>query len=427
MKVNIVNIGCFKNLVDCEYLIWQLKDYGLDVNFGEVDDTFDLAILNTCGFISDAESDSTQLIRRYASRKKKSQIGLLWVMGCYGQKMGETIKTLIPEVDRVYGNFNWHDIVKELCGHPWIDTVRRVITTPTHYAFVKISEGCNMKCSYCIKPVLNGPMKSRSIEDVLDECRYLVCAGVREVEIVAQISTAYGIDLYHENRIAELVNRIADIQGLDWIRIHYAYPGGFPLKLLKVMQERPNVCKYLDMAIQHCNEDVLKRMGRPMKRKQLENLISTIREEVSGITIRTTVMTGFPGESEDDFQELREFVVTQRFDRMGVFCYSHESKSYSGVNYIDDVPERTKRRRALELMEIQKRIYTENNSSLLGKPLKVIIDDKINDCSYWARPETSTPMADPKVKVLSKNELIIGSFQNVIPTYVYGKDFEATL
>lgn len=428
MKVNIVNIGCFKNLVDCEYLIWQLKANGIEVTFGTDDlEKFELAIINTCGFISDAENSTTELICRYAERKRQARIRELWIMGCYGQKMGDVLRSIIPEIDKVYGNFNWHQIVNDICGQSWNDVNNRVLTTPGHYAFVKISEGCNMKCTYCIKPVLNGPMTSRRIEDILDECRLLVKNGVREVEIVAQISSAYGIDIYHENRIAELINRIADIPGIDWIRIHYAYPGGFPMNLLTVIRERTNVCKYLDMAIQHCNEKILQRMGRPMKKSQIENLLSTIRAEVPGIAIRTTVMTGFPGETDNDYQELREFILNQRFDRMGVFSYSHESKSYSGNHYTDDVPESLKRRRALELMNIQREIYKESNTALIGHPLKVIIDSKNHDGSYWARPESSTPMADPKVKIITNDNLVIGSFQTVIPTVVYDKDFEARI
>lgn len=428
MKVNIVNIGCFKNLVDCEYLIWQLNANGIDVTFGDNShDKCELAIINTCGFISDAENDTTELIHRYAERKRLGLIRKLWVMGCYGQKIGDALRSLIPEVDKVYGNFNWHQIVNDICGRSWNEVNNRVLTSPGHYAFVKISEGCNMKCTYCIKPVLNGPMTSKRMEDILDECRLLVKNGVREVEIVAQISTAYGVDIYHENRIAELINRIADIPGIDWIRIHYAYPGGFPMNLLTVIRERTNVCKYLDMAIQHCNERVLRRMGRPLKKSQLENLLSTIRAEVPGIAIRTTVMTGFPGETDSDYQELREFILDQRFDRMGVFAYSHESKSYSGIHYTDDVPESLKRRRALELMGIQREIYKESNTMLIGHPLKVIIDSKNLDGSYWARPESSTPMADPKVKIITNENLVIGSFQTVIPTVIYDKDFEARI
>jgi ribosomal protein S12 methylthiotransferase len=425
MKVNIINIGCFKNLVDCEYLIWQLQDCGVEVVFGEKEGKFDVAILNTCGFISDAESDSKALIRRYIQRKIDSEIGCIWIMGCYGQKMGEKIIQEMPEVDHVYGNFDWHHIVNDLCGGVWKTRSDRCLVTPSHYSYIKISEGCNMRCSYCVKPQLNGPMQSRKIEDIVNECRKLAINGVKELQIVAQITTSYGEDIYGENRIVELINRIADIQGIEWIRLHYAYPGGFPMKLLEVIKNRPNVCKYLDMAIQHCNGDILKRMRRPSNRVRLEALIKEIREAVPDITLRTTVMTGFPGESEDNFEELKQFIISQHFERLGVFPYSHEANSYSGIHYKDDVPLTIKRKRAYELIELQKKIYKEDNAKLIGKPLKVIVDSINDDGSYWARPESSTPMADPKVKVITDNTLQIGSFINVLPTKVYGKDFEA--
>lgn len=307
MKINIINIGCFKNLVDCEKLMKQLLMAGHDVVFGESISLFDIAIINTCGFIGNADSDSLQLLKLYAKRKSECKIKELWVMGCYSQKRGEKLRIDIPEVDRIYGNFDWGNILVEL-GSKSLITHERTLTTPIHYAYLKISEGCNSPCSYCIKPKINGPLTSYDIKELVDEARYLVKNGVKELQLVAQNLTAYGLDIYKEKRIAELVNRIADIDGVEWIRLHYAYPVGFPLDLLDTIRQRENVCNYLDMAIQHCNTKMLKLMRRSMTKEQLIELIATIRDRVPGIYLRTTVMTGHPGETQSDFDELHEFV-----------------------------------------------------------------------------------------------------------------------
>lgn len=427
MKVNLVNIGCFKNLVDCEYLMWQLRDCGIEVVFGEDMGNYDCAIINTCGFISDAEAESDSLIRRYALRKQSGGISRLWVMGCYGQKKGHALMQTIPEIDRVFGNFDWHGIVEGLSGRVWSAGYDRVLTTPSHYAYIKISEGCNMGCAYCIKPIINGAMASRPIEDIVKECTLLASQGVKELQIVAQITTAYGMDIYRKKRISDLVRYLSDIPGIEWIRLHYAYPGGFPLDLLEVINERDNVCKYLDMAIQHCNSELLKKMRRPMTRGQIEELITVIRDKVPGISLRTTVMTGFPGETPAQFNELADFVKQTRFDRLGVFPYSHEAMSFSGKNYEDTVPELVKRRRAIELMDIQRHIYEEENSKLIGHPLRVVVDSLNSDGTYTGRSEASTPMADPKVIIHTERTPDIGSFLTVTPTKVIGKDIEAQL
>ena len=422
MKVNIVNIGCFKNLVDCELLMWQLRSSGVVVEFGNTEVNADIAVVNTCGFISDAETDSLNEIQKLVKLKRQGTIGQVWVMGCYGEKMKTDIVKNIPEVDRVYGNFNWHLIVKEICSQDWIKSDNRIISTPNHYAYIKISDGCNMPCSYCIKPILNGALKSRPIEAIVKECKDLAKAGVKELQIVSQNTTEYGRDLYHKQKISELIERLSDIDGIEWIRLHYAYPINFPESLLDVISSKKNVCNYIDMAIQHCNEEMLRKMRRAMSKSRLTGLLDEIKSR--GISIRTTVMTGHPGETEEMYQELKEFVLTRQFDRMGVFPYSHEALSYSGIHYTDDIPERIKRERALELMAIQKNIYAHHNSEMVGKRIKIIIDGKNSDGDYVGRPENSTPMADPKIIIKSSNMLIKGNFYETIITRSLGKDME---
>lgn len=425
MRINVVNIGCFKNLVDCEKLMKQLLIAGHDVVFGESNSLFDIAIINTCGFIGNADSDSLQLLKLYAKRKSECKIKELWVMGCYSQKRGEKLRIDIPEVDRIYGNFDWGNILVEL-GSKSLITHERTLTTPTHYAYLKISEGCNSPCSYCIKPKINGPLTSYDIKELVDEARYLVKNGVKELQLVAQNLTTYGLDIYKEKRIAELVNRIADIDGVEWIRLHYAYPVGFPLDLLDTIRQRENVCNYLDMAIQHCNTKMLKLMRRNMTKEQLTELIATIRDRVPGIYLRTTVMTGHPGETQSDFEELYEFVKEQRFERMGVFAYSHQSGTYCDKNYVDNIPQSVKIERALSLMSLQSSIYESLNDSLVGTCEKVIIDEKSGEC-YIGRGEHSTPMADPKIYVSSNLSLNIGDFYNVKITGVRGKDINGEI
>lgn len=422
MKVHIENIGCFKNLVDSERLLYAVERLGFDVSFGKLQSPADVAIVNTCGFISDAEEDSTTLIRQYVVRKADGTVGQLWVMGCYGQKMGEKLKEEIPAVDLVFGNFNWGDILTKLGGMTGYEFgPERHITTPRHYAYLKISEGCNRPCSYCIKPVLNGSLKSVPVERLVDEAKWLVSQGVREFQLVAQNLTDYGADLYGEKKIAELVERISDIPGVVWIRLHYAYPIGFPKRLLDVMRERDNVCKYLDMALQHCNPEMLRLMRRSMPKEKLLSLLSEIRAAVPGIYLRTTLMVGFPGETDEMFDELCTFVREQKFERMGVFRYSPQQGSYSQLHYPDTVAEQVKTSRALTLMNIQKQHYQSLNSSLVGSVQKVIVDC-LRDGKYYCRTEHSTPMADPKIIVDSERPLEIGSFQAVRITEAIGKD-----
>lgn len=425
MRVNIVNIGCFKNLVDCEQLMWQLRSSGIEVVFGKTDIVANIVVINTCGFISDAEKDSLAEINKYVERKHQGTVGQIWVMGCYGEKMKTTIIKNIPEVDKVYGNFDWHRIVKDISNQDWIESDNRIISTPKHYAYIKISDGCNMPCSYCVKPILNGELKSRPIEIIVKECEMLAKAGIKELQIVSQNTTEYGRDLYNKQKISELIERLSDIDGIEWIRLHYAYPVNFPKNLLNVIPATNNVCNYIDMAIQHCNEDMLRKMRRPMSKERLTDLLDEIKSR--GISIRTTVMTGHPGETEERYQELKEFVLTRQFDRMGVFPYSHEPLSYSGTHYTDEIPERVKRERALELMAIQKDIYARHSSEMVGKRIKVIIDGKNSDGNYIGRPEDSTPMADPKIIIKSSDTLTKGKFYETIITRSLGKDMEGII
>lgn len=425
MRINVVNIGCFKNLVDCEKLISRLSAAGHDVVFGESQDNYDICIINTCGFIGNADNDSSALLRKYALLKKQGFMNQLWVMGCYSEKRGENIRIDIPEVDRIYGNFNWNEILKVLDAGDSV-TYERTLTTPGHYAYLKISEGCNSPCSYCIKPIINGPLTSYDMKDIVQEVKYLSGNGVKEIQLVAQNLTAYGQDIYRQKRIAELVNRIADVNGIEWIRLHYAYPIGFPMELLDTIRQRDNVCKYLDMAIQHCSTKMLKLMRRTMTKEHLTELIGTIRERVPGIFLRTTVMTGHPGETQEDFEELYRFVEEQKFERMGVFAYSHQSGTYCDKNYIDDIPQEVKIDRALALMSLQSRNYDSLNKSLKGSIEKVIIDSR-TDQGYIGRGEHSTPMADPKIFISSEYDLNIGDFYNVRITGSRGKDMNGEI
>lgn len=418
MIINVINVGCFKNLVDCEKLIYQLEAGGNTVFFGEKKEFVDIVIVNTCGFIDDAEGESLSVLRKCAERKRHGMCRSLFVMGCLSQKKGYGLKSEIPEIDRIYGNFNWLEILTDL-GSIYADDFHRHLTTPAHYAYLKISEGCNMPCSYCIKPILNGSLHSVDIKALVEECKYLVSKGVKEFNIVAQNLTSYGEDLYGAKRITELLQRISDIPGVDWIRLHYAYPVGFPISLLDVMNERENVCKYLDIAVQHCSTKMLRLMRRGMTYEMLVGLIDKIREKVPGIYLRTTVMTGHPGEGEKEFEELKRFVIKQRFERLGVFPYSHQQGSFCFDNYSDIIPENVKRARALELMKIQRDLYEKMNYSLIGN----IVDTETVG-GYYGRSQHSTPIADPKVVITSDRKLDIGGFYDIEYTEIVGKDIK---
>lgn len=425
-KVNIISLGCSKNLVDTEILLKQLDKAGYQTETDVDNSDADVVIVNTCGFIGDAKEESVNTILEQVDRKKQGMIGQVYVIGCLSQRYKPELKEEIPEVDGFFGKFDWKGVLEKM-GQHFNESIRnqRLLTTPSHYAYLKISEGCNRTCSYCAIPIMTGKHKSRDFDELLEESRELVKSGVKEILVVAQDLTFYGIDLYGKNRLAELIDRMADIHGLEWIKLHYAYPAGFPEELLRVMRERPNVCKYLDIALQHCSDHMLKQMRRGITKQQTVGLIRKIRQEVPGIFIRTTLMTGHPGETPEDFQELCEFVREMKFERLGVFPYSHEDDTYCDLHYKDDVDEAVKRERADRIMEIQTAVSQEVSRSLIGKQLRVLVDRKEDDF-YIGRTEHDSPEVDPEVLISSDRELIIGDFCHVEITGADDYDLFAT-
>lgn len=413
MKVNIISLGCSKNLVDTEMLLKQLDKAGYTTEIDVEQSDAEVVIINTCGFIGDAKEESVNTILEQVELKKRGIVEQIYVIGCLSQRYGLELKEEIPEVDGFFGKFDWKGVLDKL-GHSYNEEIRnqRLLTTPSHYAYLKISEGCNRTCSYCAIPLMTGKHKSRAFEELLEEARNLVKNGVREILIVAQDVTSYGIDLYGKNRLAELIDRLADIEGLEWIKIHYAYPAGFPEELLSVMRKRTNVCKYLDIALQHCSDSMLKLMRRGINKQQTVDLIRKIRQQVPGIFLRTTLMTGHPGETPEDFKELCEFVREMKFERLGVFPYSHEEDTYCDRHYRDDIPEDVKKERAEKIMEIQAEVSGSLNHSLMGKRMKVIIDRKEEDY-YIGRTEHDSPEVDPEVLIEGTESLQIGSFYDV--------------
>lgn len=412
-KVNIISLGCSKNLVDSELLLKQLNHAGYRTETDAENSDADVVVINTCGFIGDAKEESVNTILEQVERKKAGIVKRLFVMGCLSQRYGDELKAEIPEVDAFFGKFDWKGILADL-GHPYDDTLRnqRQLTTPGHYAYLKIAEGCNRTCSYCAIPLMTGQYRSKAMEEILSECRELVKNGVKELLVIAQDLTYYGTDLYGKNKLAELIERISDIPGVEWIKLHYAYPAAFPVEILKVMRERDNVCKYLDIALQHCSDRMLKIMRRGIDKQKTIGLIEKIREEVPGIFLRTTLMTGHPGETEKDFEELCEFVERMKFERLGVFPYSHEEDTYCGLHYKDDVPEDIKRRRAEKIMELQAGVSEELNNSLIGNVFKVLVDRKEDDY-YVGRTEHDSPEVDPEVLIEGGKDLQIGDFYRV--------------
>lgn len=412
-KVNIISLGCSKNLVDTEMLLRQLDKAGYATETDVENSDADVVIVNTCGFIGDAKEESVNTILEQVERKKKGLVGQVYVIGCLSQRYGAELKEEIPEVDAVFGKFDWKGVLEKM-GQHFDERIRnqRILTTPSHYAYLKISEGCNRTCSYCAIPIMTGKHKSRDFEELLEECRELVKNGVKEILVVAQDLTYYGIDLYGKNRLAELISQLADIEGLEWIKLHYAYPAGFPEDLLTVMRERPNVCKYLDIALQHCSDHMLQQMRRGLNKKQTIELIRKIRQEVPGIFLRTTLMTGHPGETAADFQELYDFVQEMKFERLGVFPYSHEDDTYCDKNYRDDIPEEIKQERADKIMELQAGISKTLNCSLIGKQVKVLIDQREGEY-FIGRTEHDSPEVDPEVLIESDKDLITGEYYQI--------------
>ena len=412
-KVDIITLGCSKNLVDSEHLMRQFKANGYTVAHDPEKINGEIVIVNTCGFIGDAQEESIDMILGLEEAKRKGRIGKLFVMGCLSERFMGDLKKEITGVDRFYGKFNWKNILKDIGKSYHHDLATdRILSTPSHYAYLKIAEGCNRKCSYCSIPIITGKYQSQPIEEIISEARLLVGKGVKELQVIAQDLTYYGMDIYRRWALPELVERVSDIPGVEWIRLHYAYPTHFPTDLLRVMRERENVCKYLDVALQHISDKMLKKMRRHITREETYDLISNIRSEVPGIHLRTTLMVGHPGETEDDFDELTAFAEEIRFERLGAFPYSHEAGTYSFNRYIDDVPGEVKQRRLDTLMSIQQSIASEISDEKVGKTMKTIIDRKDGDY-YVGRTEFDSPDIDPEVLIMSDKQLRAGNFYNV--------------
>ena len=412
-RIDIINLGCSKNLVDSEKLSRQLELCGYIVRHDPERIQCDIAIVNTCGFIGDAKEESINVILELASMKQSKQIKRLFVMGCLSGRYIDDLPSEIPEVDKFYGKFSWNEIVSDLGkSYHQESALQRTITTPSHFAYLKISEGCNRHCAYCAIPIITGRHQSRPMEEIVSEVEWLVQQGVKEFQVIAQDLSYYGKDLYGEFRLAELIEKISDVPGVQWIRLHYAYPAKFPYDILRVIRERDNVCNYLDIALQHVSDPVLQRMRRNVSSKETIELIRRIRDEVPGIHLRTTLLTGFPGESEADFEALMNFVKTMRFERMGAFPYSEEEGTYSALHYDDDIPFEVKQARVDQLMEIQQQISEELNRAKIGSVLRVIIDREEGDC-YVGRTEFDSPEVDPEVLIPKNKILNIGDFYDV--------------
>ncbi|MBP5394271.1 MAG: 30S ribosomal protein S12 methylthiotransferase RimO [Bacteroidaceae bacterium] len=413
--IDIITLGCSKNLVDSEKLIHQLELNGFEVTHDSEDPKGEIAIVNTCGFIGDAKEESINMILEFAQRKEQGKLKQLLVMGCLSQRYFEELKMELPEVDRFYGKFDWEQIITDLKGtyHKEASNERR-LTTPSHYAYLKISEGCNRHCAYCAIPIITGRQKSHSIEGIVAEVEGLVAKGVKEFQVIAQELTGYGTDLYGKQMIAPLIDRIAQVPGVEWIRLHYGYPAHFPWELLQVMKRHNNVCRYLDIALQHISDSQLSAMRRHITKQETYDFIEKIRQEVPGIHLRTTLMVGFPGETDDNFQELIDFVKWAKFERMGAFAYSEEEGTYAAEHYKDDIPEEVKQARLSKLMRVQQQISEEVQQSKVGKTVKVIIDREEGDY-FIGRTEFDSPEVDPEVliKKASASEVQTGQFAKV--------------
>ncbi|MDR3704577.1 MAG: 30S ribosomal protein S12 methylthiotransferase RimO [Paludibacteraceae bacterium] len=415
--IDLITLGCSKNLVDSERVIRQLEANGYRVMHDSDNPRGDIAIINTCGFIGDAKEESINMILQFAKRRKKNKLSKLLVMGCLSQRYMDELSAEIPEVDKFYGKFDFEPIINDLGKVYRADLeFERTLTTPKHYAYVKVSEGCNRTCSYCAIPIITGKHVSRPIEDIEAEVRLLVASGVKEFQLIAQDLTYYGLDLYKEMKLAELTARLADIPGVEWIRLHYAYPAHFPYDVLPVIREKENVCKYLDIALQHISNNMLDLMHRNVTKDETIALIERIRREVPGIHLRTTLMVGHPGETEADFEELKTFVSEARFERMGAFTYSDEDDTYSNKHYTDDIPMAVKQQRLDELMVIQQDISAELNRQKIGETYKVIIDREDEEY-YIGRTQFDSPEVDPEVLIAKTNSsLSIGQFYQVTIT-----------
>lgn len=409
--VDFISLGCSKNLVDSEILMGLFEKNGFQVTHDSDDPHGEIVVVNTCGFIADAKEESINTVLEQVARKNAGEVKKIYVMGCLSERYLADLEAEIPEVDGWYGKFNYKQLLSDIKVEKLCDGQRH-LTTPRHYAYIKISEGCDRHCAYCAIPLITGRHQSRPMEEILDEVRWLVSQGTTEFQIIAQELTYYGVDLYGEQRIAELIEQMADIEGVTWIRLHYAYPTHFPWRLLEVMREKKNVCRYLDIALQHISDHMLSRMRRNTTKQETMELIERMRKEVPGIHIRTTLMVGFPGETEEDFKELVDFVKWARFERMGAFAYSEEDGTYSAEHYEDDVPEDVKQRRLDKLMRVQQNISAEIEAQKVGQTLPVIID-RVEGDYYIGRTEFCSPEVDPEVLIHQDIKLEIGKTYQV--------------
>lgn len=392
--IDVISMGCSKNLIDSERLLRRLEAKGYTVAHNPENVEGEYVVVNTCGFIADAKEESIDLLLNLAEHKDSGRIGKIVAMGCLTQRYRDVLEDEIPEIDIIYGKFDWKDFIDSLedrSGAAAPSEWERTLTTPPHSCYLKISEGCNRFCAFCAIPIITGRHVSRPMEEILEETRRLASEGVKEFNVIAQDLSSYGTDLYGEHRLAQLIDGMADIEGVEWIRLHYAYPADFPLDILDVMARRPNVCKYLDIALQHSSDKMLKAMRRHISAADTEKLLDEIRRRVPGIKIRTTLMVGFPGEDEEDFDNLMEFVRRQRFDRMGAFAYSEEEDTYAAKHYSDDVPDEVKKRRLDSLMALQENIAAELSQEMVGKRLRLLVDEREGEyavCrSEWDSPE----------------------------------------
>jgi len=422
--IDIITLGCSKNLVDSETLMGLFEANGYHVTHDAEDPHGDIAVVNTCGFIEDAKQESIDTILELAQAKEEGRLQKLFVMGCLSERYLADLEREIPEVDGWYGKFNYKQLLKDLSSEAICSGFRH-ITTPRHYAYLKISEGCDRHCAYCAIPLITGRYQSRPMEDILEEVRYLVSQGTKEFQVIAQELTYYGVDFDGKQHIAELMEKMADIEGVEWIRLHYAYPAHFPWDLLRVMREKKNVCNYLDIALQHISDHMLSRMQRHVTKEDTYELIRSMREEVPGIHLRTTLMVGFPGETDEDFRELLEFTKWARFERMGAFAYSEEDGTYSALHYEDDVPAEVKQQRLDKLMRVQQNISAEIEASKIGQALRVVIDRQEGDW-YVGRSEFCSPEVDPEVLIPVDEGLTIGEFYQVRVTDAEEFDLYAT-
>lgn len=426
-RIDVVTLGCSKNLVDSEMLMRQLLANGYTVAHDSDNPQGEIVVINTCGFIGDAKEESINMILSFAEQKQMKKLKKLFVMGCLSERYMEELQIEIPEVDKFYGKFAWKNLISDL-GKSYNQelSLERMLSTPSHYAYIKISEGCNRSCSYCSIPLITGRYNSRPIEEIEEEVRSLVQKGVKEFQFIAQDLTYYGLDIYKKMKIAELVKRVSDIPGVEWIRLHYAYPAHFPMDLLPVIRDCDNVCKYLDIALQHISDNMLSKMRRNISKEETIALINRIRTEVPGIHIRTTLMVGHPGETEEDFNELLDFVSDMKFERLGAFPYSHEEDTFCDKNYTDNIAPEVKEERLSKLMEVQEEIALTVNESKIGQTLKVVIDSETPEY-YIGRTEFDSPDVDGEVLIGKEQPMTIGSFYNAKVTSAMPFDLMASI